>query len=66
MNSNYVFGDYGTYIWASVWKGSQRATEEINASCLTKAKTLEETKKSITPSHVPLVKGKHLRSDAVK
>ena len=66
MNCNCVFGDYGTYIWASVWKGSQRATEEINASGLTMAKTLEETKKSITPSRVLLVKGKHLRSEAVK
>ena len=47
MNSNYVFGDYGTYFWASVWKESQRAPEEINISGLTKqAETLEETENS--------------------
>ena len=67
MNSNYVFGDHGTYFWASVWKESQRAPEEINISGLTKqAETLEETEKSITPRSFLLVKGKHLRSEAVK
>ena len=50
-----------------MWKESQRVSEEINASGLTKqAETLEETEKSITSRSILLVKGKHVRSEAVK